>query len=78
VRWPALLGRRVSVRVQPLRAISMTEWLVKAGGQRFVVDAPPDTSWGGAHAFVVVGSALAPVRGRTSLPELVLDDDCGT
>lgn len=76
--WPALVGRRVRLRMVPLRAIGMTEWLVVAGGQRFVVLAPPDTSWNSEHVFLVSGTTLAPVHGRTSLPELVLDRGCDT
>jgi hypothetical protein len=76
--WPGLVGKRVRLRVLPVRAIDFTTWLVTAGGQRFVVNAAPDTAWGVAHVFMVAGSAIAPVRGRTSLPELVLDDDCET
>jgi len=75
-RWPALLGRRVRLRVRPLRALSFDEWLVAAGGQRFVALAAPDTQWAGEHVFIVSGSTLAPIHGRSSLPELVVDDDC--
>jgi hypothetical protein len=74
--WPSLLGERTRLRVIPVRAIGMTEWLVMAGGQRFIVVAAPDTSWNVDHAFVVVGSTIAPLHGRTALPELMLDDGC--
>ncbi|MGO9836760.1 MAG: hypothetical protein ACLP1X_21395 [Polyangiaceae bacterium] len=76
--WPSLLGKRVRLRVVPLRAIGMTEWLVTAGGQRFIVVAAPDTAWISEHVFVVAGSTIAPLGGRTSLPELLLADECGT
>jgi len=76
--WPNLVGRRVRLRVVPLRAIDFTTWLVVAGGQRFLVVAAPDTSWTAEHVFVVAGSAVAPVHGRTALPELVMDDECDT
>lgn len=75
-QWPALLGRRVRLRVRLLRALSFDEWLVTAGEQRFVVLAAPHTRWVGEHVFVVTGSTIAPVHGRTALPELLLDDDC--
>lgn len=76
--WPSLLGRRVRLRVVPVRAIDFTEWLVEAGGQRFLVMASPDTAWGVEHVFVVAGSSTALVHGRTVLPELILDDGCDT
>lgn len=78
VRWPALIGRRIRVRVRPVRAIDLTQWLVRAGGQSFIVMAAPDTSWTTEHAFVVLGSTIAPVHGRTALPELALDDSCSS
>ncbi len=59
-----------------MRAIDFTTWLVVAGGQRFIVDAAPDTIWTGEHTFVVAGSTIALTRGRTSLPELIVADDC--
>jgi hypothetical protein len=74
--WPGLLGKRVRLRVAPVRAIDFTTWLVVAGGQRFIVDAAPDTNWNVAHVFVVAGSTIVPVRGRVSLPELIVSDDC--
>ncbi len=77
-RWPALLSRRVRLHVRPLRALSFAEWLVSAGGQRFVVLAAPDTQWAGEHVFFITGSTIAPVHGRTELPELLLDDDCSS
>jgi streptogramin lyase len=76
VRWPSLLGRRVRLRLRPLRAVSVTEWLVVAGGQHFVVLASPDTTWTTEHTFIVIGSTLAPTHGRTSLPALLVDDGC--
>ncbi len=75
--WPSRLGQRVRLRVRPVRALSITEWLVTAGGQRFVVLARPDTVWQAEHTFAVAGSTLAFIHGRTSLPELILaDDEC--
>jgi hypothetical protein len=74
----SLLGRRVRLRVRPVRAISVTEWLVVAGGQRFVVVASPDTSWASEHVFLVAGASSAFVHGQVSLPELILSDECDT
>jgi hypothetical protein len=76
--WPTLVGSRVRLRVVPVRAIDMTEWLVTAGGQRFIVVAAPDTTWTIEHVFIVTGSTVAPLHGRTFLPELVLADECDT
>lgn len=77
--WPGLVGTRVRLRVAPMRAIDFATWLVVAGGQRFVVVAPPDTAWGVDHVFVVAGSTIVLARGPTSLPELiVVDKDCNT
>jgi hypothetical protein len=76
--WPSLLGKRVRINVRAVRSIGMTEWLVVAGGQRFIVVGAPDTPWTVEHAFIVSGSAIAPLGGRTSLPELIIDDECDT
>jgi hypothetical protein len=71
-----MLGQRVRLRVRPERALSFTEWLVAAGGQRFVINAAPDTNWTQDHAFLITGTTLAPLHGRTALPQLVVDDEC--
>jgi hypothetical protein len=76
--WPGLLGQRVRLRVRPIRALSATEWLAVAGGQRFVVVGSSDTSWGVDHVFLVSGASMAFLHGRTSLPELILSDACDT
>ncbi len=76
--WPGLVGRRVRLRVVPVRAIDFTTWLVLAGGQRFVVVAAPDTPWDVDHVFVVAGAMIVPAHGRTSLPELIVADECET
>jgi len=75
--WPGLIGKRVRLRVAPVRAIGFTSWLVVADGQRFIVEAAPGTNWAGEHVFVVAGAAMVALGGRTSLPELALDDGCG-
>ena len=75
-QWPVLIGRRVRLRVHPVRALSVFEWLVTAGGQHFVVMAAPETRWTREHVFVITGSTIARVHGHTQLPERALNDDC--
>jgi hypothetical protein len=75
-QWPSLIGKRVRFHVTSVRALSVFEQLVTAGGQHFVVMAAPDTHWNREHVFVVTGSTNARVHGHTQLPELALDDDC--
>jgi hypothetical protein len=58
--------------------LSITEWLVTAGGQRFIVDVAPDTAWAVDPLFVVAGASSALAHSRTSLPESILSDGCDT
>lgn len=79
--WPSLIGQRVAIEgVVIERALGFTEFLVTAGGVRFAVLMGPDQAWQGRarRTFLVVGSTRVALHGRTSLPELVLDDaECG-
>ena len=65
------------MRVRVVRALSFTDFLVTAEGERFVVTASPDTKFDREMVFSVIGSVTVPLGGRTALPELVVDDGCG-
>lgn len=80
-QWPSMLGKRVSFAAHIDRALDVTESIVVAHGERFVVLLPPDQAWQGeaTKTFIVMGSARVKLGGTTTLPQLVLDADtaCG-
>lgn len=73
--WPARLGQRVRLSCRVLRAVGPTEYLVESGGLHFLILADPASKpcTASTSTFVVTGSGRIADRGRTSLPELVVD-----
>ncbi|HEX7603709.1 MAG TPA: hypothetical protein VF316_18955 [Polyangiaceae bacterium] len=76
-QWPSMLGKRVSFAAHIDRALDVTESIVVAHGERFVVLLAPDQAWQGeaTKTFIVMGSARVKLGGTTTLPQLVLDTD---
>lgn len=74
--WPQRIGQRVRLTARVERALDFTDYLVTAKRHRFVVMMAPDQSWehSAERTFSVLGSTTAALRGRVSLPHLVLED----
>lgn len=74
----ATVGQRVGFRCRVVRAVGVAEYVVTADGVQFGVVAEPASPPCGpsTSTFIVAGSTLVHYRGRTSLPELVVDT-CG-
>lgn len=78
--WPTLLGKRVRLSARIERSLGITDALVVAGGERFVIMLSPSDSWEGTRSrvFTVMGSATVNAgTGPITLPQLILaGDDC--
>lgn len=63
--WPKRLGQKVRLRARIERAVDLTQSVVRAGRQRFVVMLGPSDSWSGEaeRVFTVMGSATAWIAG---------------
>ena len=77
--WPTLVGRQVRLRCRVDRMVDMTDAIVVAGKERFVVMLAPSDAWDGlkTKAFTVTGSRTVRLNGGSvTLPELVIADEC--
>lgn len=76
--WPARLGQRVRLACRVVRAEGVTEYIVAAEGMQFIAVAEPGFPPCGpsTSSFIVTGSTRVHDRGRTSMPELLVDR-CG-
>lgn len=73
--WPARLGQRVRLACRVVRAVGVSEFLVSAEGAQFIALAEPGSPPCGpsTSSFIVAGSTRVHDRGRTLVPELVVD-----
>jgi hypothetical protein len=76
--WPARIGKRVRFKSRVEVAIDVMDAVVTAAGHRFVVVVSPDQLWEGEkeRTFTVMGSKTVALWGRTTLPQLLLEEEC--
>jgi len=76
--WPARVGKRVRFKSRVELSVDVMDAVVTAAGHRFVVIAGPDQLWEGEmeRIFTVMGSTTVALRGRTTLPQLLLEAKC--
>jgi hypothetical protein len=73
--WPQRIGQRVCFTSHVERALDLTQALIAARGEHFVVLLSPDQLWqgDGEQTFAVMGSKSVALHGHVTLPELVLE-----
>ena len=77
--WPTLLGRQVRIACRVERMVDMTDAIVIADKERFVVMMAQSDSWDGVktRVFTVMGSRTVRLKGGgVTLPELVATERC--
>ena len=76
--WPSRIGTRVRFRSRIEVAIDVMDAVATAAGHRFVVLASPYKLWEGEkeRTFTVMGSKTVSLGGRTTLPQLLLEEEC--
>jgi hypothetical protein len=77
--WPTRLGSRVRFKGHVDVSVDVMTAIVIASGHRFVVVASPDQLWQGDRdrSYTVMGSQTVSLLGRTTLPQLLLEPECG-
>lgn len=78
--WSTLLGRQVRVKCRVERMVGLTDAVIRADTESFVVMLSPGGTWDGAKSkvFTVMGSLSVRLQGGpVTLPELVLTPGCG-
>ena len=76
--WPKRFGERVRFKSRVELSVDVMDAIVSAAGHRFVVIVEPDQLWEGEmeKRFTVMGSKTVSLGGRTTLPQLLLEEDC--
>jgi hypothetical protein len=79
ISWSTYLGRRVLLMCRPVRRIDLVRTLVVADGAMFIATGPSDVTPCSkkTSTFVVLGSTVSPLFGKTSVPELLLEEEGG-
>ena len=76
--WPARIGTHVRFKSRVELSVDVMDAVVSGAGHRFVVIVEPDQLWEGEmeKRFTVMGSKTVSLGGRTTLPQLLLEQDC--
>ena len=76
--WPAHIGTHVRFKSRVELSVDVMDAVVSAAGHRFVVIVEPDQLWEGEveKRFTVMGSKTVSLGGRTTLPQLLLEQEC--
>lgn len=76
VKWPALLGETVQVRVTPVRALAAGKYHVRVDAEDAVLIMTPSKAWTGKRTVCasVFGPESIANRGKTTVVGLMLTE----